>query len=137
MERKVHYHGYSIERTTGPRGGMYTVWDEPERRVDGGIGFNSLVEAQIFINRLESDPPYFEGDYRRALEVTGEMLDLYLAHKPENAAYFTLRAPGRFAEAVAEEIARLRSLRTGEDVDWLDDDEDDEAENQGRAQGDN
>ncbi len=117
MERKVHYHGYTIERTTGPRGGMYTVWDGPERRVDSGLGFNSLVEAQIFINRKENDPPYFENDYRQALKVVTEMLDLYLEHKPENEAYFSTRAPGRFAEAVAQEIAHLRSLRTGEDMD--------------------
>ncbi len=117
MQRKQHYHGYTIERTTGPGGGMYTVWDGPERRVDSGLGFSSLVEAQVFINRLESEPPYFEGDYRRALEVVTEMLELYLAQKSENEAYFTERAPGRFAEAVAEEIARLRSFRTGEDLD--------------------
>ncbi len=126
MERKLHYHGYTIERTTGPRGGFYTVWDTPNRRVDSGPGFNNLVEAQIFINRHESSPPYFEGDYRRALAVATEMLDLYLQQKPENAAYFTLRAPGRFAESIAEEIARLRSLRTGEDLDYPDDDENEE-----------
>lgn len=123
MERKVHYHGYTIERTSGPRGGVYTVWDGPERRIDNGMGFNSVVEAQVFINRLESDPPYFENDYRQALKVANEMLESYLEQKPENAAYFSLRAPGRFAEAIAEEIARLRSLRVGEDYDW-DDEED-------------
>ena len=117
MERKVHYHGYTIERTTGPRGGMYTIWDGPERRVDSGLGFNTVVEAQIFINRLESQPPYFENDFRRALEVVNEMLDFYLEQKPENAAYFSHRAPRRFAEAVAQEIARLRALRTGQDQD--------------------
>lgn len=121
MERKVHYHGYTIERTTGPRGGMYTIWDGPERRVDKGEGFNSIVEAQIFINRLESRLVYFENDYRIALGIAEEMLDSYLNQKPENAAYFSYRAAGRFAEAIAEEIARLRSLRTGEDLDLSDD----------------
>jgi len=120
MERKVHYHGYTIERTSGPRGGVYTIWDGPERRVDKGEGFNSVVEAQIFINRKEAQPPYFENDYRVALSVAEEMLDTYLTQKPGNAAYFSYRAGGRFAEAIAEEIARLRSLRTGEDMD-LDD----------------
>lgn len=117
MERKVHYHGFTIERTVGPNGGIYTVWDGPERRVDKGSGFNSVVEAQVFINRLESKPIYFEMDYRRALEITTEMLELYLQEKPENAAYFSHRAQGRFAEAVAEEMARLRARRTGEDLD--------------------
>ncbi len=117
MERKIHYHGYTVQRTTGPRGGLYTIWDGPERRVDNGEGFNTIVEAQIFINRMESQPSYFENDYRRALAVAEEMLDTYLAQKPENAAYFSYRASARFAEAIAEEIARLRSLRTGEDMD--------------------
>ncbi len=117
MERKAHYHGYIIQRTSGPRGGMYTIWDGPERRVDEGEGFNSLIEAQVYINRLESNPAYFENDYRIGLKIAEEMLDNYLAQKPENAAYFSYRASGRFAEAIAEEIARLRSLRTGEDMD--------------------
>jgi hypothetical protein len=118
MERKVHYHGYTIERTSGPRGGVYTIWDGPERRVDQGDGFNSVVEAQVYINRLDGQLPYFENDFRTALKVTQEMLDLYLEQKPENAAYFNHRAVPRFAEAVAEEIARLRQRRTGEDTDY-------------------
>lgn len=120
MERKVHYHGYTIERTAGPRGGFYTIWDGPERRVDKGEGFNSVVEAQIFINRMESRRVYFENDYRVALNVAEDMLDNYLTQKPENTAYFSYRAAGRFAEAIAEEIALLRSLRTGEDIDLSD-----------------
>lgn len=114
MQRKVHYHGYTIERTSV---GLYTIWDGPDRRIDNGLGFHSIVEAQIFLNRLESEPLYFENDYRQALKVATEMLELYLEQKPENTAYFTLRAAGRFAEAIAEEIARLRALRTGEDLD--------------------
>lgn len=120
MERKTHYHGYIIERTVGPNGGLYTIWDNPSRRIDKGSGFNSLVEAQIYINRLESDPRYFEGDYREAYKIAQEMLDCYLEFKPENQAYFSTRAVGRFAEAIAEEIARLRANRTGEDRDTND-----------------
>jgi hypothetical protein len=52
------------------------------------------------------------------------MLELYLEKYPENAAYFSYRAAGRFAEAIAEEIARLRARKTGEDKDEYDEDED-------------
>lgn len=123
-ERKIHYHGYTIERTTGPNGGMYTIWDGAERRVDKGAGFNSIVEAQIYLNRLESNPPYFENDYRTGLAVAQQMLALYLDKYPENVAYFSYRAAGRFAEAIAEEIARLRARKTGEDLDDYDDEKD-------------
>lgn len=124
-ERKIHYHGYTIERTSGPNGGMYTIWDSPQRRVDKGGGFNSIVEAQIYLNRLESNPPYFENDYRTGFAVAQQMLELYLEKYPENAAYFSYRAAGRFAEAIAEEIARLRARKTGEDNDDYDEDDED------------
>lgn len=120
MERKIHYHGYTVERTIGPNGGMYQIWDGPEHRVDRGAGFNTIVEAQIYINRMETNLPYFGVEYQRAYQVAQEMLDYYLEHQPENAAYFSVRAAGRFAEAIAEQIAILRSNRTGEDLD-LDD----------------
>jgi hypothetical protein len=117
VQRKSYYHGYTIERTTGPNGGLYTIWDGPQRRIDKGEGFNSLIEAQVFINRLESSPAYVENDYRTALKVAQAMIDMYVNAKPEHEAYFSSRAANRFAEAIAEEIARIRSLRTGEDLD--------------------
>jgi hypothetical protein len=116
MERKVHYHGYTIERTSGPNEGLYTIWDGTDR-IDKGTGFNSVVEAQVYINRMESRLRYFETDYRKALEVTTLMLNEFLENHPEYEAYFSTRAPARFAEAVSEEMARLRSFRTGEDLD--------------------
>jgi hypothetical protein len=66
---------------------------------------------------MESTPPYFENDFRKGLELAQEMLDMYLEKYPERTAYFSYRAPSRFAEAIAEEIARLRSFKTGEDHD--------------------
>ncbi len=115
MQRKVHYHGYTIERTSGPNGGIYTVWDGPQRRVDRGPGFNSVVEAQIYINRLESEPPYFENDFRLALKIAHEMIEDYIEKRPEHAAFFNSRAAARFAESLAEEMARIRSYRNNED----------------------
>ena len=120
MERKVHYHGYNIERTAGPNGGMYTIWDGLGRRLDEGGGFNSVVEAQIYINRLDAQAAYVENDYRRAYDVAGAMIEHFLQVAPENAALFTPRTTSRFAEIIAEEFARLREARSGEDLD-LDD----------------
>jgi hypothetical protein len=115
LQRKVRYHGYTIERTIGPNGGVYTIWDGPSRRIDPGPGFNSAVEAQVFINRMEAEPPYFENDYRKALQVADEMVHDYLEKHPEHAAYFSSRATARFSEGMAEEMARLRSYRNTED----------------------